>query len=130
MAPDIGEPPYYYPSMKEMIGSFERYVESVEAEVSEIGACRITPPAKWKARKAGYDTLPDDLTIDKPIKQHATGRRGLFRTLLIEAKTMNAAKEFKVMADLPENKVPDKIVSEGLNVRAHDWFQSSNSLFC
>ena len=118
------EPPVFYPTMAEMRGSFEAYIESIEDQLEEFGIGRIVPPAGWTPRAGGYDDI--DFTVNKAItqvrlstladrgnpprdrpfrfqkppesdsssassppsspSQHATGRKGLFRTLLVEQK--------------------------------------------
>uniref|UniRef100_A0A7S0MTN4 [Histone H3]-trimethyl-L-lysine(9) demethylase n=1 Tax=Pyramimonas obovata TaxID=1411642 RepID=A0A7S0MTN4_9CHLO len=101
------EVPVFYPSMDDMRGSFERYVESIEPQFAHVGICKIVPPPAWTPRKVGYDDI--DGFIPKPIRQHATGRKGLFRTLMLEGKPMSVRDEFRPMAESKENlpKTPD-----------------------
>eukprot|EP00242_Pyramimonas_sp_CCMP2087_P000247 CAMPEP_0198229740 /NCGR_PEP_ID=MMETSP1445-20131203/114280_1 /TAXON_ID=36898 /ORGANISM="Pyramimonas sp., Strain CCMP2087" /LENGTH=830 /DNA_ID=CAMNT_0043910213 /DNA_START=305 /DNA_END=2798 /DNA_ORIENTATION=+ len=95
--------------MDDMRGPFERYVETIEPQFAHVGICKIVPPKAWLPRKAGYDDI--DGLIPKPIRQHATGRQGLFRTLLVEGKPMSVRDEFKPMAESKENlpKLPDDV---------------------
>lgn len=57
------------------------------------------PPAPYRPpicvpRPQGYaDDL--DFHIERPIRQHATGSRGLYRGLYIEEKPMSLAQQFK-----------------------------------
>lgn len=95
------EPPVFYPTMADMRGSFEKYIESIEEDIEEFGIGRIVPPAGWTPRQEGYDNI--DFTVDQPIKQHATGRKGLFRTLLVEQKPLSIKNDFKPAAMLKEN---------------------------
>ena len=61
------EPPVFYPTMADMRGSFEKYIESIEEDIEEFGIGRIVPPAGWTPRQEGYDNI--DFTVDQPIKQ-------------------------------------------------------------
>ena len=122
MAPK-GECPVFRPTMSDMKDSFERYIESIEDAVSKVGACRIAPPAAWRARKAGYDDLPRGLHIAKPIKQHATGRKGLFRTLLLEHKPMGVESEFRAMASKAENLPTQKVLDAGIDELERDFWK-------
>ena len=143
------EPPVFYPTMAEMRGSFEAYIESIEDQLEEFGIGRIVPPAGWTPRAGGYDDI--DFTVNKAItqvrlstladrgnpprdrpfrfqkspesdsssassppsspSQHATGRKGLFRTLLVEQKPLSIKDDFKPMASKPENQ-PSKAALE------------------
>jgi len=143
------EPPVFYPTMAEMRGSFEAYIESIEDQLEEFGIGRIVPPAGWTPRAGGYDDI--DFTVNKAItqvrlstladrgnpprdrpfrfqkppesdsssassppsspSQHATGRKGLFRTLLVEQKPLSIKHDFKPMASKPENQ-PSKAALE------------------
>ena len=104
------EPPVFYPTLEEMrTMSLEKYVESIEEQLEEYGIGRIVPPKGWTPRKRGYDDV--DFTVEKAITQHATGRKGLFRTLLVEKKPLSIKRDFKPMAELPENQ-PSKAALE------------------
>lgn len=43
------EGPTFYPTKADMAGSFEKYIESIEKKVSDIGICKIVAP---KVRQA------------------------------------------------------------------------------
>jgi hypothetical protein len=104
------EPPVFYPTLEEMkTMSLEKYVESIEEQLEEYGIGRIVPPKGWTPRRRGYDDV--DFTVEKAITQHATGRKGLFRTLLVEKKPLSIKNDFKPMAELPENQ-PSKAAME------------------
>jgi len=45
------------------------------------------------------------LLFCRPIRQHATGRQGLYRTLLVEQRSLPLAS-FKEMASDPTNDAP------------------------
>eukprot|EP00887_Chlorella_sp_A99_P000860 scaffold5.g860.t1 len=87
------EAPIFYPTRSEVAEvQFERYVEEVlerDPRFAEAGIAKIVAPAGWTPRRQGYDAaeLPD-LDLPRPIRQHATGRAGLFRTVLIEHRSM------------------------------------------
>jgi hypothetical protein len=61
------EPPVSYPTMADMRGSFEAYIESIEEDLEEFGIGRIVPPAGWTPRAQGYDDI--DFTVNKAITQ-------------------------------------------------------------
>lgn len=61
------EPPVFYPTMADMRGSFEAYIESIEEDLEEFGIGRIVPPAGWKPRQESYDDI--DFTVPQPITQ-------------------------------------------------------------
>ena len=150
------EPPVFYPTMADMRGSFEKYIESIEEDIEEFGIGRIVPPAGWTPRQEGYDNI--DFTVDQPIKQvsakpapndtpscekrrgsfffprlpttdrraspppvsqHATGRKGLFRTLLVEQKPLSIKNDFKPAAMLKEN-LPSEAALKDTSVRSHE----------
>lgn len=99
------EVPVLYPTLEELGGSFEAYIEKHERKIAEFGICKIVPPPGWTPRKKGYsDDL--DLTIDRAIRQHATGKRGLYRALYLEQHAMSLKTEFKPIALDKENQPP------------------------
>jgi hypothetical protein len=158
MGKKVREPPVFYPTMADMRGSFEAYVESIEEDLEEFGIGRIVPPAGWKPRQGSYDdvdfTVPHpitqvrdgahgrasprgplarafglkkntrrffapDLTLTPPSflpSQHATGRKGLFRTLLVEQKPLSIKKDFKPKAMMKEN-MPSEAAMQDTSVR-------------
>lgn len=67
MGRETPAPPVFYPTMADMRGSFEAYVESIEEDLEEFGIGRIVPPAGWKPRQEGYDDI--DFTVPQPITQ-------------------------------------------------------------
>lgn len=105
MAPLRQECPVLYPTMEDMMGGFEAYIEKHEKKIAQAGLVKIVPPAGWQARKAGYpDNL--DFTINSPIRQHATGRGGIYRMLYVEQKAMSLKDDFRPMALDKENVAP------------------------
>lgn len=88
--------------MADMQGSFEDYIVKCERKLAKAGIGRIVPPPEWTPRKEGY---PEDLdfTIERPIRQHATGAKGLYRALYIEQKPMSLKDDFRTSALAPEN---------------------------
>lgn len=62
-----------------------------------------------------------DLSTDPPSRslspQHATGRKGLFRTLLVEQKPLSIKDDFKPKATAKENQPPPAAL-EDTSVRA------------
>jgi len=101
-------PPVFYPTLAEMNSmSLEQYVESIEEQLEEYGIGRIVPPAGWTPRAGGYEDV--DFRVEKAITQHATGRKGLFRTLLVEKKPLSVKHDFKPMAELPQNQPPNAV---------------------
>lgn len=93
----------FYPTLEEMRSmSLEKYVESIEEQLEEYGIGRIVPPAGWTPRRRGYDDV--DFRVEKAITQHATGRKGLFRTLLVEKKPLSVKHDFEPYATKKENQ--------------------------
>ena len=88
--------------------SLEKYVESIEDELEEYGIERIVPPAGWTPRSAGTTTWT---SASRRPSRNATGRKGLFRTLLVEKKPLSVKHDFKPMAERPENQ-PSKAALE------------------
>ena len=108
--------PVFYPTLKDVQGSFEAYVNSIEKRFSHAGVCKIVPPKGWTPRKQGYtDRL--DVEIPRPIRQHATGTRGVYRTLLVEGKPMSVREEFRPLATAKENLPPPDCEQDDLERR-------------
>ena len=106
----------FHPTLRDVSGSFETYIASIEKKFAKAGVCKIIPPKGWTPRKAGYaDDF--DYTITRPIKQHATGRRGLYRTLLVEQKPMSLAKDFRPQAVNDDSLPPAKETPEEVERR-------------
>lgn len=105
--------PVFYPTIEDVYGDFEAYIEKVEKKIEKFGVCKICMPASWTPRKHGY---PDDLdlTIDRPIRQHATGSRGLYRMLLIEGKPMSLRDDFRPLALDKDNCPPSNLETSEL----------------
>ena len=55
-------------------------------------AAAVVPPKGWTPRKQGYNPAHIDFQIPHPIRQIATGTRGLYRLLLVSGKTQDVAK--------------------------------------
>ncbi|KAK9810617.1 hypothetical protein WJX73_004683 [Symbiochloris irregularis] len=90
--------------MEQLEGSFEAYVESIERKFAGPGIAKIVPPKGWTPRKKGYAKV--DIQIPQPIKQLATGSRGLYRLLLVQGKAQSLAKDFRPMATDKDNAPP------------------------
>ena len=86
--------------------TFEQYVERIEPQLARVGICKIVAPAGWTPRAAGYDGV--DYVVPRPVRQMATGARGLFRTCLVEEKAMRVAGRggFAERASAPEVQAP------------------------
>jgi hypothetical protein len=82
------EAPVFHPTLHDVNSmTFVEYVERVVEKSKafrEAGICRIVAPDGWAPRKTGYNRL--NFELPRPIRQHATGRAGLYRTLLVESK--------------------------------------------
>lgn len=101
------ECPVFRPTIEDIYGPFERYIEKVEKKMAVSGMCKIIPPESWTPRRGGYpDNL--DLLIERPIRQHATGSRGLYRALYIEQKPLRLADEFRPQA-LEKDNMPNTL---------------------
>ncbi|KAK9828707.1 hypothetical protein WJX72_001637 [[Myrmecia] bisecta] len=108
------EVPVFHPTLRDLGGSFETFVESVERRFAQVGICKIVAPKSWTPRKAGYDDDNIECEIPRPIRQHATGTRGLYRTLLVEAKPMSLLKDFKPLATHKHNLPPENADTEAV----------------
>ena len=86
-----GGVPVLRPTMADMRAPFEEYIERAEPWLRESGIAKIVPPREWSPRRGGYEDL--QCTIPCPIRQHATGGRGVFRSMLIECKPLRLRGE-------------------------------------
>jgi [histone H3]-trimethyl-L-lysine9/36 demethylase len=111
----LQEVPTFYPTLKEVRGSFEDYILSIEDKLSQYGICRIIPPREWKPQKNKYT----DFHVARPIKQHATGRRGVFRTFLVEGKPLSVEKDFAPVAKALANQPQDS--DDPSNIEREFW---------
>ena len=93
------------PPLKDMEAGLEAYVSRIERKAGAIGLAKIVPPKGWTPRRGGYGGKWD-VAIDRPIKQHATGTRGLYRTLLVESRPMGGNSSFKAAALAEEAALP------------------------
>lgn len=58
-----------------------------EQQFDECVHAAVVPPKGWTPRKQGYDSgSMRDVQLPHPIKQIATGSRGLYRLLLVSGK--------------------------------------------
>ena len=89
--------PVFYPEERDTDEGFEKFIVRVEDVLEEYGIGKIVPPPEWGpiALKRNKEEMrealrerAEKLVIPKPIKQHATGGRGVFRTFLLEQKPM------------------------------------------
>ncbi|EFJ44031.1 Jumonji domain-containing protein [Volvox carteri f. nagariensis] len=99
------ECPVLYPTLEDIQKPFEAFIEKHEYSIAQAGIAKIVAPEGWSPRRQGY---PDDLdfNIERPIRQHATGSRGLYRGLYIEEKPMSLSRDFRPQALAPENLPP------------------------
>ena len=80
------------------------------------GKARFPPDMRRRPSSSLRPSLPLPLPSSafppacRPIRQHATGRAGLYRTLMVEAKKMRL-DEFRDMAREPVNAAPKVGVS-------------------
>ncbi|CAL8468488.1 g8028 [Coccomyxa elongata] len=110
------EVPVFHPTLRDINGSFEAYIESIERRFANVGLAKIIPPKGWTPRKQGYSD-DFDFEIPRPIRQHATGKRGLYRTLLVEQKPMSLAKDFRPIAVGDDSLPPAKETPEEVERR-------------
>ena len=98
--------PVLYPTMDDMMRPVELFIERHEKKIGKIGLAKIVPPAGWSPRPKGsrqYEQDPD-FTIERCIKQVATGSRGLYRFLLVEQKPMSLKETFQPHAMSEDNQ--------------------------
>ena len=128
--------PVFRPTLEHVRNkTFEEYVEEIEPQFADVGVCRIVAPEGWTPRRGGYEDVdfllpryvllstskddPDHLltrpphTPHRPIRQHATGRQGLYRTLLVENRSM-LLSDFKEVAESGDTAPPKDTDSETL----------------
>ena len=93
--------PVFYAREKDVKeGTFEAFIEKIEEIICEYGVCKIVPPETWSPTST-EDVLhrrADRTLIPKPICQHATGRKGVYRTYLVEQKQMRVGRDYKPLA--------------------------------
>lgn len=71
--------------------TFEEYITKHEKKITAAGVCKIVAPSQWVPRKQGYRNL-NHVRIERPIRQHASGSRGLYRMILMEAPSMSVSE--------------------------------------
>jgi hypothetical protein len=69
--------------------TFEEYVRSIEPQVLRVGIARIVAPPEWTPRARGYSDV--DCLVPRPVRQLASGARGLYRTCLLEERPRHVA---------------------------------------
>lgn len=62
------EVPVFHPTLRDINGSWEAYIESIERRFAHVGLAKIVPPKGWTPRKAGYSD-DFDFPIPRPIRQ-------------------------------------------------------------
>jgi jumonji domain-containing protein 2 len=97
----------FRPTLEELrTTSFEDYVTSIEPQLARVGICKIVAPAGWTPRAAGYSNV--DFTVPFPVRQQASGARGLYRTCLMEERALRVAGRggFAELASAPAAQAP------------------------
>jgi len=97
----------FRPSLEELqTTSFEDYVTSIEPQLLRVGICRIVAPVGWTPRAAGYAGV--DFAVPHPVRQQASGARGLYRTYLVEERPLRVGGRFGFaeLASAPEAQAP------------------------
>ena len=61
------EVPVFHPTLRDVNGSWEAYIESIERRFAHVGLAKIVPPKGWTPRKAGYSD-DFDFPIPRPIR--------------------------------------------------------------
>jgi jumonji domain-containing protein 2 len=126
----IKEAPVFYPTRKDMLGSFEKYIGKIESELAQHGIARIVPPRSWQPRQSGYKSL--QFVSEQPIKQHVVGSKGFFRTVLVECKPTSIQKEFKVRAGAAENQPSQAALKDNSLLEREFWknITTSPPVYC
>lgn len=57
--------PVYRPSSMTMLTSMESFIESIEADSTCYGICKIIPPSSWKPCAQGYNGQDNDMLIGR-----------------------------------------------------------------
>ena len=78
----------FRPSRSEF-SNFAHYIDTVvEPGASSVGLAKIIPPSNWWKSSIKVDTL----TIPSPIRQHLTGKQGVYMLNLVEEASMTATE--------------------------------------
>jgi len=98
----------FYPTLAEVQSlTFGEYVEKLEREsdLLQVGIARIVAPDGW-APRASYEGV--DFVVPRPVRQHASGGRGVYRTCLLEERQLSllGPNGFKEKAEAPEAQAP------------------------
>ncbi len=139
------EVPTFHPTLRDIGGSFEAYITSIERRFAKyglnsstlfsfpykvpsslalnhwfycpcsVGICKIIAPKGWTPRAAGYENL--DHAIPRPIRQHATGRRGVYRMLNEGRRAMSLARDFEPIATGDDSLPPSSEDAEAVERR-------------
>ncbi|CAD7698279.1 unnamed protein product [Ostreobium quekettii] len=109
MAAGSGEPCLVLrPTPEEFRVPFLDFVRRVMADHPDIPMFKVIPPAGWAPRRRpGFPDLAN-IEISCPIRQHAFGKAGAYRCLLVEQKGMSAA-DFERVAIGEASHVPPKV---------------------
>lgn len=57
------EAPVFYPTKQDMEQGFEKYIESIEDKLCEVGIGQIIPPDDWRPTARDYKKI--DVTIPR-----------------------------------------------------------------
>ena len=83
----------------------------------------VVPPQGWTPRKQGYCPSDIDLQIPHPIRQIATGSRGLYRLLLVSGKPQSVAQ----VQPQPASVLPDRQPRQSSQAHLSRYAHSSGS---
>lgn len=102
--------------------SFEDYVASLEPRgLARVGICRIVAPEGWTPRRRGYGDV--DFAVPNPVRQQASGGRGVYRTCLLEERPLRIAGRFGFgeQASRPEMQAPGGPEADVDSLERHFW---------
>lgn len=113
------ECPTFQLTDEDIAGGFEAYIERIEDVLAKWGVAKLVPPASWQPRKAGYGNLR--LRVEKPIRQNASGGRGLWRHYSTTQKDMSLDEFREHIESAGAARPPEAIAGDIDALERHFW---------
>lgn len=108
--------PVFHATDEDMADSFGDFIEAIDARLAGPGICKIVPPPGWTPRRQGYSKRLE-FDIPQPIRQIATGSKGLYRLLLVQNKPLSLVNDFRPLATHEDNVPPANDTPQDLERR-------------
>jgi jumonji domain-containing protein 2 len=114
--------PVFHPTLKNVQGSWEDYVETIEKRTAKVGIAKVIPPKGWTPRRNGYaDDL--DWVIPRPVRQDLHGSLGIWKATQVEGRTMNLVDGFRPVA-LRDVYKPGRNADASLEAQEKNYWQT------